>query len=229
MANVIISPHIDDAVFSCWHLLQEPDASVVTMFAGVPAKGTKTLWDWICGTADGESMMQKRLQENAAVFDRFGVTFHNLDYLDRQYRPSKRDIAEMADAILAVADKDSTFFAPLAGSKFYRHPDHIAVREVGKRLLDQGRNVSFYVDIPYMQTPARPTPELLRRMSQRASKIIERQCSATVTEISEQEQAGKREAMHTYQSQYTMTNLAALGTLGRTANVQREITFSVAT
>lgn len=34
---VIVSPHPDDAVLSCWHLLDDPgQVSVINVFAGVP-------------------------------------------------------------------------------------------------------------------------------------------------------------------------------------------------
>jgi hypothetical protein len=41
-ANVVIfSLHLDDAVFSCWHVLDSERAvSVMNVFAGVPPPGT---------------------------------------------------------------------------------------------------------------------------------------------------------------------------------------------
>lgn len=225
MSIVILSPHLDDAVFSCWHLLSGPDTTVITIFAGIPAEGTKTVWDRVCGNADSAQMMRDRRQENDATLKEAGVSFVNLDFLDGQYQSSKRNIAEIANAVVAQVGNDTTFYAPLAASRVWRHPDHVAVREVGKYLQRQGKTVAYYADIPYMQMPIRPTRGFIRQLNKRACKLIGMQLSAEVTEFDVQAQARKRNAMRQYGSQYTMTNFTALGTLGRKVNVQREVTL----
>ena len=44
---LVVSPHLDDAVFGCGRLLSQcDDATVVTIFAGIPAAGQDpTAWD----------------------------------------------------------------------------------------------------------------------------------------------------------------------------------------
>jgi hypothetical protein len=152
-----------------------------------------------------------------------GVPFYSLSYIDNQYRPDKHEVVEIAQTILSRASNDAEFFAPLAGSKIWRHPDHIMIRDVGKYLLNQGKKVSFYADIPYMQMPRRPSARYINRMSQRASKLIGTNISVEVSELSPYDQTSKRKAMLEFESQYKMTNLASLGTLGRSVNVQREV------
>ena len=42
---VILSPHLDDAVLSCWHVLSGPaDVRVINLFAGLPALGAAPGW-----------------------------------------------------------------------------------------------------------------------------------------------------------------------------------------
>lgn len=228
MPTVVLSPHLDDAVFSCWHVLFEPDTTIITIFAGAPPKGTTTLWDKICGQPDSETMMRSRLEENEAVLASIGVSGCNLDFLDGQYGHSQRNISEIADSVLAMAGQNAVFLAPLAGSLLWRHPDHVVVRTLGTYLLGKGKEVAFYADLPYMQMPACSATAYVARMSKRASKIIGVQLSAEVHTLNVSEQSRKRTAMRQYQTQFTMTNLVSLGTLGRKANSQREVTFSLA-
>jgi hypothetical protein len=45
MSAVILSPHLDDAVLSCWHLLTGPgEVEVINVFAGVPADLGAPAW-----------------------------------------------------------------------------------------------------------------------------------------------------------------------------------------
>ena len=42
---VILSPHLDDAVLCCWHVLSGPaDVRVINLFAGLPARGAAPGW-----------------------------------------------------------------------------------------------------------------------------------------------------------------------------------------
>ncbi len=50
MVAAILSPHLDDAVLSCWHLLEQPgELIVINVFAGVPEDGGRLAW-WDQGT-----------------------------------------------------------------------------------------------------------------------------------------------------------------------------------
>ncbi len=173
-------------------------------------------------------MMQGRLRENTAIFKDVGVTFRNLEFLDGQYKAPERSVPDIARAVLAHVDSDATFYAPLAGSALWRHPDHVTIRELGKYLLQQGRKVSFYADIPYMQMPSSPSSNFTQRISARASKLIGVGLTAEVTELDAPAQIRKRNAMRQYGSQYNMINLVSLGMFGRDVNVQREVSLQVA-
>src|SRR4051794_35229184 len=84
--KVVVSPHLDDAVLSCWHVLQDGEATVVTVFAGVPEPGTRGWWDRLTGSDDSAARMRERLREDDAALGLGGATPLRLDLLDEQYR-----------------------------------------------------------------------------------------------------------------------------------------------
>ncbi len=59
VVSLIVSPHLDDAVFSCRDLLaSQPGMLVGTVFTATPeAAGMRTAWDARCGFADAQSAM----------------------------------------------------------------------------------------------------------------------------------------------------------------------------
>lgn len=224
-AQVILSPHLDDAVFSCWHLINQPDTEVITIFAGVPANNTTTLWDRLCGEPNSATMMRARRKENESALSASNISYRNLDYLDAQYLHAKRNIAEIADVLLSEVGPESHFYAPLANGRFWRHPDHVAVRKVGQMLLQAGRKVSFYADIPYMQIPSRVTPERTDKILKATQQLLNNVTSLEFHELKQKDQDLKRAVMVQYQSQYSKTNLVSFGTLKRHANLERELVF----
>ncbi len=224
-APVILSPHLDDAVFSCWHLITQPDAEVITIFAGIPASNTATLWDRLCGERNSAVMMRRRRTENESALRANGISYRNLDYLDTQYLHGKRNITEIADVLLSEIAPESHFYVPLANSRLWRHPDHVAVRKVGEMLLRAGRKVSFYADIPYMQMPSHVTSERSDKILKAARQQFENIASVEFHELTKKDQGVKRAVMMKYQSQYSKTNLVSFGTLKRHANLERELVF----
>ena len=73
---VILSPHLDDAVLSCWHLLSGPgDVSVINVFAGSPPPGSgASWWDRLSGATDSAARMAERLAEDREAFAIAGRT-----------------------------------------------------------------------------------------------------------------------------------------------------------
>lgn len=227
MTNIVIlSPHFDDAIFSCWHLAKQPGVEIITIFGGIPPNNISTLWDRLCGEPNSAKMMHKRLLENETVFKKLGLVNYNLDYLDIQYKPAKRDIQKIADSIVSRVSPKSHFFVPLAGSRIWQHPDHITIRKVGELLSKQGRKVSFYVDIPYMQMPSNPNKRCKNRMIKRASTLLGTKIAIDIYELNRQDQLLKQGFMLQYKSQYKMTNLASFNTLRRKANLEHEVVFN---
>ena len=225
---VILSPHFDDAVFNCWHLINQPGTVVMTTFAGVPAEHRTTLWDRICGEANSHQMMQNRRAENETALADMGARIVNLDFLDAQYRGTSVSAIQLADAIIASGPNDAVYVAPLAGSHVRRHGDHVLVRDAALELKQRGRRVTFYPDAPYMRLPKRLTARHIRRLSLHASDALHRQAvtvhSPTLNPALLQ---GKQRAMRAHASQWRMTNIVSLGGLSRLARCSYEIVFEL--
>src|SRR5947208_3206705 len=98
----ILSPHLDDAVLSCWHLLAGPrEVAVLNVFAGVPPAGEPAgWWDRLVGDpdADAATVVRARRAEDRAALALAGRAATNLGFLDRQYRPDPEPPAALAAA-----------------------------------------------------------------------------------------------------------------------------------
>jgi hypothetical protein len=148
-AELVLSPHWDDAVLDCWSVLASAaDVTVVNVFAGVPAPGGVAAWDRITGAADSAQRTRERIAEDAAALARAGRTAHNLPFLDAQYRPgaSPPSLPELDAAVAATADTASRVYVP-AG--IGGHGDHVLVRRYGRMLARAGMPVTLYAELPY--------------------------------------------------------------------------------
>jgi len=127
---MVISPHLDDAVFSCGELLSaHPHAMVATVFAGTPPAGhTTTDWDRACGFRSACEAMVTRRNEDASALLRLGARPVWLNFLDSQYcdgspgaapPPDPDDVAEALAALIAREQPDAVVF-PLG----LFHSDH---------------------------------------------------------------------------------------------------------
>ena len=67
---VVVSTHLDDAVFSCYGSLG-PETTVVTVLAGVPPPGVLGGWDADGGATDSHDRVLERRDE-----DRRGCSSH---------------------------------------------------------------------------------------------------------------------------------------------------------
>jgi LmbE family N-acetylglucosaminyl deacetylase len=172
---VIVSPHLDDAVLSCWSVLTGwREVEVVNVFTGAPALA-KDLneAELLTGADDALARARERAREDRAALGVAGARPRNLDLLDHLHwtaggqppPPSWRRVArrlvrrrrdapgadedrlrEVVEATSPHIDRQAHVYAP-AG--LGGHPDHELVRELGCRLLREGARVSFYADQPY--------------------------------------------------------------------------------
>src|SRR5215475_10737671 len=136
----VISPHLDDAVFSCGQWLAEhPGSVVVTVFAGLPAATpTPTEWDARCGFASGTDAVATRRAEDHRALALLGAQPLWLEFEDSQYgsETDKRDIAATLRDILWTRDQERVLI-PLG----LFHTDHylahesaiVALRALGAR------------------------------------------------------------------------------------------------
>jgi LmbE family N-acetylglucosaminyl deacetylase len=140
----ILSPHYDDAVLSCWHLLAAPgDVAVVNVFTAEPAPGTVGWWDRVTGAEDSSARLRERRWEDAAALGLARRSSVDLGLLDAQYRNG--DAPDVLDTLRSLELGD-VVYAP-AGLGL--HADHELVREAALELADNGADVRFYADMPH--------------------------------------------------------------------------------
>jgi LmbE family N-acetylglucosaminyl deacetylase len=159
---VILSPHFDDAVLSCWHVLSGPEeVRVVNVFAGVPPAGTPPgYWDRVGGRADPAGVVHERIEEDRRALALAGREAANLGFLDLQYRLAPQPHGELVEALRAELPADATVYAPGALGPVpddarslieegQVHPDHLAVRAAALELRAHGFEVVLYADLPH--------------------------------------------------------------------------------
>ena len=84
--TLIVSPHLDDAVFSCGAMIAAtPGALVCTIFAGAPRSALVTDWDTQCGFTDAHEAMRARRIEDTAALHVLDARAMHLGFLDAQY------------------------------------------------------------------------------------------------------------------------------------------------
>lgn len=145
---VILSPHLDDAVLSCWHLLCGPgEVEVINVFAGSPPPGTgATWWDRLTGATDSVARMDERRAEDREAFAFAGRTAICLDFLDGQYEPTDQPVGAITARLHELIDPDAIVYAPAALGD---HDDHEQVRSAALALASAGLTVRLYADHPH--------------------------------------------------------------------------------
>jgi LmbE family N-acetylglucosaminyl deacetylase len=148
MSVTILSPHLDDAVLSCWRLLVGPGhVAVINVFAGVPETGSTGWWDRVAGVSDSAARMRERLEEDRVALRIAGKRdATNLPFLDQQYRCSPCATPSLIEALRCEVPADTHLYAPAA---IGTHPDHAAVCEAALSMRDHGIRISLYADLPH--------------------------------------------------------------------------------
>ena len=143
--TVVLSPHLDDAVLSCWHLLtREEEVEVVNAFTGLPEEGSIGWWDRLTGADDSAERMHERLEEDRRALELAGSRAANLGLLDDQYRTN----GSVPDLETCLGDRlrnAGRVYAP-AGLLIGPMTDHALVRNAVLRLRD---DVHLYADLPH--------------------------------------------------------------------------------
>lgn len=141
---IILSTHLDDAVFSCYSLLT-PQTTVLTVFAGVPPPGTLGSWDAQDPSVDdSHTRMLQRREEDRQALARSGAQALHLDLLESQYAHvcQPADQKTIVSAIAPVLSRTDQVVAP-AG---FGNPEHAFVRDAVLRLRPA---CDFYADLPF--------------------------------------------------------------------------------
>jgi len=170
---VVLSPHLDDAVLSAWHVLSaQREVAVVTVFAGIPEPGFVTDLDRAHGADESAAWVRRRRRDDRAALALAGRTPVHLDLLDVQFAafrtPGIREriatspehfVAHLAgqpvigrnpDELTAVV-RSRIPTAPIVygPAGIGGHPDHRDLAQTTARLATPELEVRFYADSPY--------------------------------------------------------------------------------
>jgi hypothetical protein len=202
---VILSPHFDDAVLSCWHVLASAgEVLVVNVFAGEPPAGALGWWDRFAGATDSATAVRARIEEDREALALAGRTALNLPFLDSQYRHGDQAPEEIVEG--------ARIYAP--ASLGNHHRDHTAVRAAALALRAEGANVVLYADLPHAIVDGWPRwvlnggsfsgtdPAAERWAAQlETTGIPVERMDATAHRLQAEAHAGKLDAVLTYSSQ----------------------------
>jgi LmbE family N-acetylglucosaminyl deacetylase len=154
--TVVLSPHFDDAVLSCWHVLASAaEVLVVNVFGGEPAAGTLGWWDRLAGATDSATAVRTRIEEDRQALALADCTAVSLPFLDSQYRQRDRASGEIVEALRGVVGADARLYAPAALGDGHR--DHRAVRAAALALHAEGAELELYADLPHAAVLGWPT------------------------------------------------------------------------
>jgi hypothetical protein len=142
--TLVVSPHLDDAVLSTWHLLGGgEDITVVNVFTAIPEPGSLGWWDLLTGADDSVERMRARHAEDEAALGSVGARRVNLDLLDSQYRQNG-SVPAVREALAPYLEEAQTVYAPAALLPLVE--DHAIVRDAVSELRDDLR---LYADLPH--------------------------------------------------------------------------------
>jgi len=145
--GVVVSPHPDDAVLSCWRVLTQPEVRrVVTVFAGLPALGTApSAWDRLTRCSDPRRRALDRRDEDRRALRPTGCTPVHLDFIGAAHRSAPLDAAALAAALADAIGDAEVVYAPAA---IGGHPDHLVTRDA-VLAVSAARHRRLYADQPY--------------------------------------------------------------------------------
>jgi LmbE family N-acetylglucosaminyl deacetylase len=221
--TVIVSPHFDDGMFSCFYLIQRSRSTLLTVFTKIPSVLTNTLWDRLCGQTSSAKMVLNRQEENSKANQPFKTKLINLDFLDHQYRKDKLNPQQITKSLKKQISYQDHLYFPMSLSLWYRHPDHQSLTQVGLDLIKQNYLVSFYVDQPYMSTPTIFKQYYKKRLQRRINKNFGLNYQIEIIKLPKDLKNLKKRSIKTYQSQYFWTNLVSFGNLSYQTFLGQEV------
>jgi len=236
---VVISPHLDDAVLSCFTRLSTEPTVVVTVLGGAPAD-TDLLaeYDRITGASSSRSRVFERVAEDQEALTGLATAVTRLPFLDAQYgdRPSVREVADAVVINCQGAD-EVLFPAGLGG-----HVDHVLTRDACLLAASNGlfgsSRLIVYADYPYASENAGwprwvasglaeqfdPSDDWAGVMS------VFTECGLSLTpkimRLSDDQVANKLDRAQTYRSQFAPLD-GENGRVSGPANIRFELEFMV--
>ena len=142
----VLSPHLDDAVLSCWWALDSGFALVINIYDGVPDSGPAPLDEQVSGSVDSRETALRRLEEDRAALGFAGADAISMGLMSRSYRGRPLRALDLARSIARVTPAIRGLLVP-AG--IGGHPDHVRARDAGFHLAGGAVPASLYADVPY--------------------------------------------------------------------------------
>jgi hypothetical protein len=213
MDAAVLSPHLDDAVLSCWHWLTQPgEVVVINVFAGVPENEQAVAWwDQLTGATDSGQRVRERVEEDRAALAVAGRKPVNLGFLDVQYRDAAQPLTPLVEQIESRLVPGMHLYAPAALGD---HTDHALARAAALELRTRGFEVSLYADLPHatlrgwpawvMGTGTTASRDLAAELWNRTlaeTGVSPATMSPEVHELDAHSHALKLEAVHAYVTQ----------------------------
>lgn len=147
----MVSPHLDDAVFSCGAVLSDnlwPTPIVMTVCAGIPPDGMLSYFDEQAGFTSSADTVNARRAEDGAAADVLGYLPMWLDELDAQYMPDRVSSSTISDSVARTLGELSP--DRVIGPVGQHHPDHEAVAlAVRAYCTAAGCELTVYDELPY--------------------------------------------------------------------------------
>ncbi|MEM6529464.1 MAG: PIG-L family deacetylase [Chloroflexota bacterium] len=216
MMHVFLSPHYDDAVYSCGGTIHQlvqrgEDVLIITVMGGYPPDplpDTPIVRDLHQRWAAGENPIDEREQEDYAAAAILGTGTTHMSIADCVYRTSAEGTPLYPDenslwhnihpddpALLRLqnalnASAGVTFYVPLGAGG---HVDHLIVRNWALNVARRGEagRLLFYEDLPYNEDP-----EAVRRATEQMPPTKTHTVLLTEPDI-----AAKIEGVRAYRSQ----------------------------
>ena len=197
---VVISPHPDDAVLGCSHLMSaHPGVTVITVYAGRPLEYPSPMerWDALCGFVAGDEVHAARRAEDAAALSVLDAHPVWLDFVEHAYLPRSEWVGanDIVDTLTkTICDlKATAVFAPFG----LANPDHDFTHEAALMVRDRvDPNTAWflYEDMGYKHIPGL----LAWRITQLFRKGVWPTPAAVPVDV---DYARKQQAVDCYQSQ----------------------------
>ena len=200
---VVISPHLDDAVLSCGHLLNaHPSTTVVTVLAGAPDVTHEGYNSRSTGKTYAPDAVGLRRDEDRSAMESLGAIPVWLDLLDadyEKYRPTTDYVEVIKEALSqALHESDAkSVVAPLG----LIHVDHLAVSEACISLAAESPLTWYlYMDLPYGLA--------IRRLFSKRLRAVRRRIQLEELAPYKGDSGVKQRAMNLYESQYLPTRMS---------------------
>jgi len=203
---VFVSPHLDDAVFSCGErIASEGNAVAITLFAGRPRPGSPlTGWDADCGFAAGDDVIGMRRVEDREALGVLGARACWLEFRDDQYGDecaADELLRELAGAI--AREEPGSLFFPLG----LFHHDHRRASEASLAVVDRLASLRCYAYEDAIYRRLDGLSEARRREMREAGYALER----AALPVGDGARARKRAAVACYGSQLRGLDMRSRG------------------